>query len=114
MRQMMIVLLEFYPSWLALPREERRNYASSLQEIFNKYSSEVSVRFFDAEALPGKDYTDFVVCETNDIKQYHFMWEEIRDSEPYTKGYMKIKDVIMGLENAFQSYETEALRMPAE
>lgn len=114
MRQMMIVLLEFYPSWLALRREERRNYASSLQEIFNKHSSEVSVRFFDAEALPGKDYTDFVVCETDDIKQYHFMWEEIRDSEPYTKGYMKIKDVIMGLENAFQSYETEALRMPAE
>lgn len=42
------------------------------------------------------------------------MWEEIRDSEPYIRGYMRIKDVIMGLENAFQSYETEALRMRAE
>lgn len=37
------------------------------------------------------------------------MWEEIRDSAPYTKGYMKIKDVIMGLENAFQSYESDML-----
>jgi len=39
------------------------------------------------------------------------MWEEIRDSEPYTKGYMKIKDVIMGIENAYQAYETEALQL---
>ncbi|AOK92267.1 darcynin family protein [Paenibacillus sp. SEL1] len=111
MRYMMIVLLEFYPSWLALPREERRKYAGALQATIQKYSEHVQVRFFDAEALPGKDYTDFVVCETEDMKQYHYMWEEIRDSEPYTKGYMKIKDVVMGMENAFQSYESEMLQM---
>lgn len=45
------------------------------------------------------------------MKQYHYMWEEIRDSEPYTKGYMKIKDVVIGMENAFQSYESEMLQM---
>ncbi|WP_145329107.1 darcynin family protein [Paenibacillus xylanexedens] len=112
MRHMMIVLLEFYPSWLALPREQRRMHAAALQTTIEKYSGLVSVRFFDAEALPGKDYTDFVVCETEDLKAYHYLWEEIRDSEPYTKGYMKIKDVIMGLENAFQAYEREALGLP--
>ena len=111
MRYAMIVLLEFYPSWLALPREERRKYAGSLQEIVQTYSPHVKVRFFDAEALPGRNYTDFVVCETEDMKQYHYMWEAIRDSEPYTKGYMKIKDVIMGIENAFQSYESQVLHM---
>ncbi|MGQ3478804.1 darcynin family protein [Paenibacillus sp. TY11] len=111
MRYMMIVLLEFYPSWLALPREERRKHAGALQASIQKYSEHVQVRFFDAEALPGKDYTDFVVCKTEDMKQYHYMWEEIRDSEPYTKGYMKIKDVLMGMENAFQSYESEILQM---
>ncbi|MCP3794440.1 darcynin family protein [Paenibacillus sp. CH40] len=111
MRYMMIVLLEFHPSWLALPREERRKHAGALQATIQKYSEHVQVRFFDAEALPGKDYTDFVVCETEDMKQYHYMWEEIRDSEPYTKGYMKIKDVVMGMENAFQSYESEMLQM---
>ncbi|SDC38983.1 hypothetical protein SAMN05421663_102276 [Terribacillus halophilus] len=57
------------------------------------------------------DYTDFVICETEDMKFYHFMWEEIRDSIPYTNGYMKIKDVIMGMENAFQSYEKEMLEL---
>ncbi|AWB46532.1 Darcynin 2 [Paenibacillus sp. CAA11] len=111
MRYMMIVLLEFYPSWLALPRERRRAYAASLQEILTKYSQDVNVRFFDAEALPGKDYTDFAVCETGDMQKYHFMWEEIRDSEVYTKGYMKIKDVVMGMENAFQAYEGDVLGM---
>ncbi|WP_068619785.1 darcynin family protein [Paenibacillus tuaregi] len=111
MRYMMVVLLEFYPSWLALPREERREHAASLQEIISRYTEHVQVRFFDAEALPGKDYTDFVVCETEDLRQYHYMWEEIRDSEPYTRGYMKIKDVLMGMENAFKSYESEVLKM---
>jgi hypothetical protein len=111
MRYMMIVLLEFYPSWLALPREERKKYAASLQNIIQKYSKHVQVRFFDAEALPGTEYTDFAVCETEDMVQYHYMWEEIRDSAPYTEGYMRIKDVVMGMENAFQSYESEILKM---
>ena len=99
MKYMMVVLLEFYPSWLALPREERRTHAASLQELMQKYEEHVTVRFFDAEALPGKDYTDFVMCET------------IRDSIPYTSGYVKIKEVIMGMENAFQTYEKESLKM---
>lgn len=63
------------------------------------------------KTLPGKDYTDFVICETEDLKFYHFMWEEIRDSIPYTRGYLKIKEVIMGMENAFQTYEKESLKM---
>ncbi|MCA6609924.1 darcynin family protein [Bacillus safensis] len=111
MKYMMVVLLEFYPSWLTLPREERRTHAASLQELMQKYEEHVTVRFFDAEALPGKDYTDFVMCETDDLKFCHFMWEEIRDSIPYTSGYVKIKEVIMGMENAFQTYEKESLNM---
>ncbi len=111
MRYMMIVLLEFYPSWLALPREQRRAHAENLQTIIASYKDHVEVRFFDAEALPGKDYTDFVTCETEDMELYHYMWEAIRDSEPYTRGYMKIKNVIMGMENAFEAYEKRVLGM---
>ncbi|WP_406796495.1 MULTISPECIES: darcynin family protein [Brevibacillus] len=111
MRYMMSVLLEFYPSWLALSREERNNHAASSQKIVQKYNQHVQARFFDAEALPGKEFTDFVVCEVDDLKQYHYIWEEIRDSLVYTQGYMKIKDVIMGMENAFKSYESEVLKM---
>ena len=45
MKYMMVVLLEFYPSWLALPREERRTHAASLQELMQKYEEHVTVRF---------------------------------------------------------------------
>ncbi|MDO7906290.1 Darcynin 2 [Paenibacillus sp. JX-17] len=76
-----------------------------------KYSPQVQTRFCDAEALPGKDYTDFVICDTEDLKSYHYMWEEIRDSAPYTIGYMKIKDVIMGMDYAFRAFEADVLNM---
>ncbi len=32
-RYVMVVLLEFYPSWLALPREERRKYTESFYQV---------------------------------------------------------------------------------
>ncbi len=114
MNYTMIVLLEFYPSWLALSREQRREHANTLYGIIEKYHGKVNVRFFDAEALPGRDYTDFVICETTDLQLYHYMWEEIRDSKVYTNGYMRIKDVIMGMENAFREYESDVLGMDEE
>lgn len=42
------------------------------------------------------------------------MWEEIRDTAAYAQGYLKIKDVIMGIENAYQQFEEEELHMPSE
>ncbi|WLR42327.1 Darcynin 2 [Bacillus carboniphilus] len=101
-----IVLVEFYPSWLAMNREQRRLKGQELKDIISKYP-EVKVRFFDAEALPGKNYTDIIFCETTDVKKYHYMWEELRDHPVYTEGYMKIKDVIMGMEEAYKKFEED-------
>lgn len=61
-------------------------------------------------ALPGQDCTDFVVCETEDLKAYHFMWEEIRGHPVYTNGWMRIKNVVIGMEDAHQVYEQECLK----
>lgn len=104
-----IVLLEFYPKWLALPRSERNKKAQELQAIIEKHSL-VSVRFCDAEALPGANYTDFAICETKDLTAYHFMWEEIRDHPIYYEGFVKIKDVITGMEDAYVSYEQQEMK----
>lgn len=109
-----IVLLEFYPSWLALHREKRRELAGHLSSIVGKYSKSVKVKFFDADAFGDGTYTDIVICETKDLKQYHFMWEEIRDSYAYSNGYFKIKKAILGVENAYQSFEEEVLNMEPE
>jgi hypothetical protein len=108
-----IVMLEFYPSWLALPREKRRELAKDLYNIVGKYQEHVKVKFFDSDVLGGR-YTDFVVCETKDMKQYHFMWEEIRDTVAYSHGYFKIKDVVIGIQNAYQQFETEVLKLTKE
>ncbi|MFB7157837.1 hypothetical protein [Lysinibacillus sp. NPDC056232] len=37
------------------------------------------------------------------------MWEEIRDHAVYTEGHMKIKDVIMGMEEAYKKFEADSL-----
>lgn len=78
-----VVLPEFYPSWLALPRKRRRELAAELYGIAARSRSKVKTRFFDAEAFAGGTYTDFVICETEDVKAYHYLWEEIRDT-PFT------------------------------
>lgn len=107
MNYVFIVLVEFYPSWLAMSREERGKRANELKEVILKYP-EVKVRFFDAEALPGKDYTDIIFCETNNVQKYHYMWEELRDHPVYTEGHMKIKNVIMGIEEAYKKFEEDS------
>lgn len=33
----MVVLLEFYPPWLQLTREQRREYAQEIYQIADKY-----------------------------------------------------------------------------
>lgn len=109
-----IILLEFYPTWLALTREKRRELAKDLYSIIEKYSENVKVKFFDADAFGDGTYTDFIFCETSDLKMYHFMWEEIRDTHAYSNGYFKIKKVIMGLQNAYQKFEEESLEMDPE
>ena len=86
---------------------------SSSNSIIDKYSEYVKVKFFDADAFGG-GYTDFVICETADLKQYHNMWEEIRDTTAYSQGYLKIKDVKMGIQSAYQAFETEVLGMEKE
>jgi len=42
------------------------------------------------------------------------MWEEIRDTTAYSQGYLKIKDVKMGIQSAYQAFETEVLGMEKE
>ncbi|WML58716.1 darcynin family protein [Neobacillus sp. PS2-9] len=109
-----IILLEFYPSWLALPRKRRRELAGEFYSIIEKYHEDVKVKFFDADAFGDGTYTDFILCETEDLKKYHFMWEEIRDTYAYSNGYLKIKKVIMGVQNAYQKFEEEVLKMDSE
>ncbi|CAM3979199.1 hypothetical protein BAPA111461_11115 [Bacillus paramycoides] len=50
------------------------------------------------------------MCETKNIQNYHYMLEEIRGHSVYTEGHMKIKDVIMGMEEAYKKFEEDSLK----
>ncbi|MBD0379560.1 darcynin family protein [Paenibacillus sedimenti] len=113
MNHCFVVLLEVDHTWLALPREARREYASELYEIIGHHADEVKVRYFDADAFSGK-CTDFVICETQHIAAYYNMWEALKDTQAFSGGFYRIKDVIYGIQNAYQTYEIEVLGMEEE
>ncbi|WP_248925120.1 darcynin family protein [Paenibacillus hamazuiensis] len=113
MNHCFVVTIEVDASWLALPRETRRTYAAEVYAIAGRYSGEVRVKYFDADAFSGK-CSDFVICETENTMAYHSIWEEIKDSPVFSNGFFRIKDVLFGIQNAYQAYETETLGMEPE
>ena len=104
LRLVAVVLLQFEPAWLALPRERRREIAALAGDIAGRHR-DVALRWFDADAL-GHGYSDFVLCEFTDIAAYHFLWEELRDSALFTTPYVHIRDVVLGIERGYEAYES--------
>jgi Darcynin, domain of unknown function len=98
-----VVLVEFEPAWLALPRAERGRHAEALAAIIARHP-EVDVRWFDADAF-GHGYSDFVVCECRDLERYHALWEELRDTPVFTTPYARLRGVHLGIERGYQRYE---------
>ncbi|NVK33239.1 MAG: Darcynin 2 [Rhodobacteraceae bacterium] len=100
---MAIVYLNVEPAWLALSREKRRSFAEMIGDILSRHP-DVSFSWFDADALSGK-CSDFAVCRFFDMRAYHHLWEELKDTEIFTHPYARIADVSLGIENGFQDYE---------
>ncbi|MEH6579878.1 MAG: darcynin family protein [Amphritea sp.] len=88
------------------------SYPSSKARVFHRYGREyflkkypsVSVRLYDAEAFSGK-CSDIAVYETDDIQQYYFLIDALRDTEVYTKPYFEIVDIFPAIEDGFVEYE---------
>jgi len=100
-----VVRLAFEPAWLALPREERRRWAGCAAEIAGRHAN-VSMTWYDSDAL-GSGYTDFVICRFSDLLAYHFFWEELRDTELFSRPYVRIVDVALGIERGYEAYERQ-------
>lgn len=94
-------------NWLSLSREERNSYFSeSIGEIFSRYPS-VTVRLYDAEAFTTK-CSDIAVYETENIQDYYFLVEELRDSKIFTEPYFEIVDIFPAIEDGFVEFESKA------
>ena len=100
-----VVRLAVEPAWLALTRAERRVFAEQLAGIIARYPR-VKVRWFDADVL-GHGFTDFALCEFEELFAYHALWEELRDTAVFSFPYMRLVDASLGLERAYERYEAE-------
>ncbi|MCE0494786.1 darcynin family protein [Vibrio salinus] len=90
--------------WLKLTRDERNAYFDILKrEIFSKYP-EVSVRLFDVEAFSSV-CSDIAMYETENIQDYYFLIEELRDSKIYTVPYFDIVNIFPAIEDGFVEFE---------
>jgi len=106
LRIVSILFFEAQPGWLALSREKRNEIMGPLRGILTKHSG-VSLRWLDADTI-GHGYTDMALCEYHDIRDYHFLWEELRDTPVFSVPYFILKSTSMGIEDAYVAYEKEA------
>jgi uncharacterized membrane protein YjdF len=102
-----LMMMTATPTWLGLPREERDAFnANVIEPLPARYADRVQVRFFDAEAFAAH-CSDFVIFTALDLKAYYFLIEELRDTAMFIAPYFVVNDVIIGLENGYQSFEEE-------
>jgi len=108
MRYAAVVVLRLLPDWLALDRATRRATSAPMLDIAGRYRDEVSVDWYDADAL-GTGYTDWILCRFDDIDRYHAMWEELRDLEFFFHPYAEIVQVLLGLQDGYERFEAGEL-----
>ncbi|MCX4827777.1 hypothetical protein OG785_20005 [Streptomyces sp. NBC_00006] len=107
MKYGIVIRYEFDASWLRLSREQRGEKEQVFQkEIVGPFADRMSVRHFDAEAF-ATDYSDFLFVETDDIKTYYFFIEKLRDSEFIAEGWVRLRDISIGLQDGYKEYEND-------
>lgn len=111
MKYTIIVTYSFTQGWLKKSWQERSKFEEEhLHPIFAKYADKVQVRFFDAEAF-NSCFSDFLILDTCDLKQYYFLIEELRESKLFSEELAEFKDIILGIENGFREFEKEVLKI---
>lgn len=105
MKYAIVIRYEFDPSWLRLHRDERNEHEQYFREkIVAPFAAKLTVRHFDAEAFAAA-YSDFLLVETEDLETYYFFIEQLRDSRFVTDGWLRIKDITIGIEDGYKEFE---------
>ena len=98
------VLMRATKEWLTLSRNQRNEFVeTNLNPLFAQYTS-VSVRFYDAEAFSTR-CSDIAMFETENLQEYYFLMDGIRDSKIFTVPYFEFIEIIPALEGGFAEYE---------
>jgi hypothetical protein len=96
------MLVKTTTTWLQLSAKERFEFLeTTIAPILKKYSS-VKLRFFDCEAFSGH-FTDVLMWETTEVKNYQFLIEELRETL-FWGTYFEIIEIVPAIENAYALY----------
>jgi hypothetical protein len=96
------MLVKTTNTWLQLSTKERFQFLDTvISPILQKHPS-VKMRFFDSEAFSGH-YTDVLMWETSEVKDYQFLVEELRETL-FWGTYFEIVEIVPAIENAYALY----------
>lgn len=107
MNYSILVLYKITPQFLSLSREKRGEvFEKTVIPIIQKFAGKLEVRMFDSEAFHANN-SDFLFISCNDLKDYYYFIEHLRDTELFGKPYIELQDIIIGIEGGFSEYESE-------
>lgn len=95
-RFLAFIEVQVQSAWFELEIRTRHDFANQLKEIVKRYPG-ITVRWFDAEAWTGR-FTDFILCEFEDLDSYNTLWGELRRHPFLSTPYAVLSKVILGLE----------------
>ncbi|MCU0238364.1 MAG: hypothetical protein MUC29_02905 [Pyrinomonadaceae bacterium] len=96
------MLVKTTTEWLKLKPKERFEFlGKDIQPILVKHPT-VKMRFFDAEAYDA-DITDVIVWETENLKEYEYLVEELRESL-FWETYFTVEKILLTVEEAYADF----------
>src|ERR671932_765398 len=99
MRYSIFILYQATPAWLSLSRERRNAiFTAELAPIIFDYQVNVRIRLFDSEAFHAR-VSDVMMISCEDVQQYYFFMEALRDTSFFSVPYIDLKDVIVSVED---------------
>jgi hypothetical protein len=105
MKYTILILMRATPAWLSLSRDKRREFfEKEITPIFAKFSDSLKIRLFDSEAFHAKT-SDFMIIECENLKEYYYFIEFLRDTKIFSEPYFELNEIITGVENGFQEFE---------
>jgi len=105
MKYTILILYTVKPSFLSLPRAERNSFfEQKVAPIIHEYHNTIEVKMCDSEAFHAS-VSDFLIIQCADLQHYYHFMEKLRDTALFSKPYIELKDVIIGLEDGFRDFE---------
>jgi hypothetical protein len=96
------------PSWLRLSRADRNAIGSTALADALKDNAlkddALTIRNFDAEAFTGF-CSDVAVFEADDLIDFYFVMERLRDSALFAKPYFELVQIVPAIEDGFRHFE---------